>query len=86
MITKKFNRGDQMDKNIKAVAPDGCNTVFKLYGCLDLPAKRLEEDGHRIIETEWELSPDQLDRIIETKRISIAVIGESIQPISVQVV
>lgn len=78
--------GDQMDKNIKAVAPDGCNTVFKLYGCLDLPAKRLEEDGRCVIETEWELSAEQLDRIIETKRISIAVIGKSIQPISVQVV
>ena len=78
--------GDQMDKNIKAVAPNGCNTVFKLYGCLDLPAKKLEEDGRSIIETEWELSAEQLARIIETKRISIAVIGESIQPISVQVV
>ena len=84
--TAKLKMGDQMDKNIKAVAPDGYNAIFKLGGCLDLPAKRLEEDGHRIIETEWELSPDQLDRIIETKRISIAVIGESIQPISVQVV
>lgn len=78
--------GDQMDKNIKAVAPDGCNTVFKLYGCLDLPAKRLEEDGRSVIETEWELSAEQLARIIETQRISIAVIGKSIQPISVQVV
>lgn len=78
--------GDQMDKNIKAVAPNGCNTVFKLYGCLDLPAKKLEEDGRSVIETEWELSAEQLARIIETKRISIAVIGESIQPISVQVV
>ena len=78
--------GDQMDKNIKAAAPDGYNAVFKLGGCLDLPAKRLEEDGNHVIETEWELSAEQLDRIIETKRISIAVIGESIQPISVQVV
>ena len=78
--------GDQMDKNIKAVAPNGCNTVFKLYGCLDLPAKKLEEDGRSVIETEWELSAEQLARIIETKRISIAVIGKSIQPISVQVV
>lgn len=78
--------GDQMDKNIKAVAPNGCNTVFKLYGCLDLPAKKLEEDGRSVIETEWELSAEQLARIIETKRISIAFIGESIQPISVQVV
>ena len=86
MITKKFNWGDQMDKNIKAVAPDGYNAVFKLGGCLDLPAKRLEEDGNHVIETEWELSAEQLERIIETKRISIAVIGKSIQPISVQVV
>ena len=84
--TAKLKRGDQMDKNIKAVAPDGYNAVFKLGGCLDLPAKRLEEDGNHVIETEWELSAEQLDRIIETKRISIAVIGKSIQPISVQVV
>ena len=86
MITKKFNGGDQMDKNIKAVAPDGYNAIFKLYGCLDPPAKKLEEDGRSVIETEWELSAEQLERIIETKRISIAVIGKSIQPISVQVV
>lgn len=75
-----------MDKNIKAVPPDGFNTIFKLEGCLDLPAKIFEENDYRVIETEWELSSEQLTRIIETKRISIAVIGKSIQPISVQVV
>lgn len=75
-----------MDKNIKAVPPDGFNTIFKLGGCLDLPAKKFEENDCHVIETEWELSAEQLARIIETKRISIAVIGKSIQPISVQVV
>lgn len=75
-----------MDKNIKSVAPDGYNTVFRLAGCLDLPAKSYEEDGYNVTETEWELSVEQLDRIIETKRISIAVIGNSVPPISVQVV
>ena len=75
-----------MNKNIKAVAPDGGNVVFRLGGCHDLPAKMYEDDGFPIIETAWELSDEQIERLIETKQISIAVIGKRIQPISVQVV
>ena len=75
-----------MDKSLKAITMDGSNVVFKLDGCHDLPAKMYEDDGFPIIETAWELSDEQIERLIETKQISIAVIGKSIQPISVQVV
>ena len=37
--------GDQMDKNIKAVAPDGYNAIFKLGGCIDLPLKGWKKTG-----------------------------------------
>ena len=45
-----------------------------------------EENGIPIVETTWELTDEQIEQITKTKQISIAVIGKSIQPISVQVV
>lgn len=75
-----------MDKSLKAITMDGSNVIFKLDGCHDLPAKMYEDDGFPIIETGWELTDEQIERLIETKQISIAVIGKKIQPISVQVV
>ena len=75
-----------MNKNIKAVAPDGGNVVFRLGGCHDLPARMYEDNGIPVIETTWELTDAQMEQLMETKQISIAVIGKSIQPISVQVV
>jgi len=75
-----------LNKNINAVVPVGGNVIFKLDGCQDLPAKVYEEEGIPIIETVWELTDEQIEQIVKTKQISIAVIGKSIQPISVQVV
>lgn len=75
-----------MDKNINAVEPVGGNVVFKAGGCHDLPARVYEENGIPLIETTWELTDAQIEQLMETKQISIAVIGKSIQPISVQVV
>ena len=68
------------------MAPDGGNVVFRLGGCHDLPARMYGDNGLPVIETTWELTDAQMEQLVETKQISIAVIGKSIQPISVQVV
>lgn len=75
-----------MNKNINAVEPVGGNVVFRAGGCHNLPARMYEENGIPIVETTWELTDEQIEQITKTKQISIAVIGKSIQPISVQVV
>ena len=75
-----------MNKNINAVEPVGGNVVFEAGGCHDLPARMYEDNGIPVIETTWELTDEQIEQILKTKQISIAVIGKSIQPISVQVV
>lgn len=78
--------GDWMEASLTAVQPEGGNVVFKADGCFDLPAKKYEDSGLTIIETVWELSEEQLKHISEQKKIRVSVIGNSIQPISVEVI
>ena len=64
----------------KLVDFEGRNKVFVAEGCGDLPA--MTGDGY--IATCWELSDEELARILQTKRLFLLVWADGVPPVSIQ--
>lgn len=65
-------------KNTNSIlrAPEGSDNV------IDLPITRLKyEDGSNAVESCWELSEEELKKIIETKKIYFVCMGVTHPPI-----
>lgn len=62
------------------------NTIFKRPDCFDLPGTRYKySDGTPAIETCWELSEEEIEKVIKTKKIYIQQEGETLPPMAVSV-
>ncbi len=65
------------------VKTEYANIVFTAEGCEDLPGTlAVNENGIPEIETCWELTPGELDRVNKTGRIYLYVMGRSIPPVA----
>lgn len=69
------------------VRTDNTNTVFKGEGCHDLPCTGYTYDDGvtKGIETCWELSAEELEEVIKSRRIFVYVMGSRIQPLFLSV-
>lgn len=68
---------------MKPIKTENSNSVLKGYGDVaDLPITRLEyEDGSHAVESCWELSKEELEKVKETGKIYFVCIGETHPPI-----
>lgn len=60
------------------------NITFVADGCGDLPAtmcKNLSENRSEI-ETVWELTDEEIQKITENRRIYLYILGESVPPMA----
>ena len=71
---------------MKPIKRKTTNTIFKRPDCFDLPGTRYKySDETPAIETCWELSEEELKKIIKTKKIYIQQEGETLPPMAVSV-
>ena len=68
---------------MKPVKTENSNSSLKGYGeVADLPITRLKyEDGSHAIESCWELSKEELEKVTETGKIYFVCIGNTHPPI-----
>lgn len=68
---------------MKPVKTENSNSVLKGYGnVIDLPITRLEyKDGSHAVESCWELSKEELEKIKETGKLYFVCIGDTHPPI-----
>ena len=71
---------------MKPIKRKTTNTIFKRPDCFDLPGTRYKySDETPAIETCWELSEEELEKIIKTKKIYIQQEGKTLPPKAVSV-
>lgn len=58
---------------------------FKAAGHLDLPCAVCESDGRPMLVTRWRLGKQDIERIIETGHLHIAILGTRPPPMMVAV-
>ena len=69
---------------MKPIKTDYSNITFVADGCGDLPATLfLHPDGHEEVETCWELSDSDVERILQDRRIYLYTMGRSVPPMAI---
>lgn len=69
---------------MKPIIRKTTNTTFKRPDCFDLPGTRYKyDDGVPAIETCWELSDKELEKIKKTRKIYIQQEGQTLSPMAV---
>ena len=77
---------------MKPIKTNGTNSIYGAEGYVQLPAqlyveKDLMGNGEtHCIQTVWELSEEDIAMINGTKRIYVSTVGETIQPIALDVI
>lgn len=68
---------------MKPVKTKLTNTIFKRPDCFDLSGTKYKyDDGTPAIETCWELSDEELEKVIKTKKIYVQQEGETLPPMA----
>ena len=68
---------------MKPVTFKESNTTFKAEGIPDLPAfVGSNQEGSPVIISKWELSEEEIQKIIKNKSIFLVVSGEGMPPLS----
>lgn len=71
---------------MKAVETEYANAVFVSEGLQPLPgAKFICEDGTPGIETCWELSDEEVQEIVQNKKVFVYMMGKTVPPMFVAV-
>lgn len=66
---------------MKPIKTENTNAIFTKEGCFDLPGtKYLYEDGTTGIETVWELSKEEMEKVVENGKIYLYMQGETVPP------
>lgn len=69
---------------MKPVKTEYSNITFVAEGCGDLPATLfLHPEGHEEVETCWELSDADIERILRDRRIYLYTVGRSVPPMAI---
>lgn len=69
---------------MKPIKTKTTNTVFKRPDCFDLPGTKYKySDETPAIETCWELSDEDFEKIKKTRKIYIQQEGETLPPMAV---
>lgn len=68
---------------MKPVKTENSNSILKGYGDVaDLPIARLEyEDGSHAVESCWELSKEELEKVMKTCKVYFVCMGVTHPPI-----
>lgn len=68
---------------MRPIRTDTCNCILKGSGDVqDLPVTRLEyDDGTHAVESCWELSEEERQRILETGKVYFLCLGNTHPPI-----
>ena len=68
---------------MKAIQTKTTNTVYTLEGCNDLPATKyvFEDTKEEGVETCWELTAEEVERIGETGKIYLNILGNRVPPV-----
>ena len=71
---------------MKPVTTNTTNTTFVADGCFDLPGTRYKyDDGTPGVETCWELSDEEVQEIVQNKKIFVYMAGHTVPPMFVAV-
>ena len=58
------------------------NITYTAEGCYDLPATLVKlPDGHEEVETVWELTDEEIEQIIQNRKVYLYIIGRSVPPV-----
>lgn len=69
---------------MKSIKRKTTNTIFKRPDCFDLPGTKYKyEDETPAIETCWQLSKEELEKVKKTGKIYIQQEGETLPPMAV---
>ena len=61
---------------MKPVHTETVNTIFTAEGCFDLPATVMQSpDDAPVVETCWELSPEELAVVQQTGKVYLSIVG-----------
>lgn len=68
---------------MKPVATETTNAVYTLEGCLDLPVTKYTNanNGEEGVECVWELSPDEITKVMETGKVFLYIQGAAVPPV-----
>ena len=68
---------------MKAIRTEYSNITYTAEGCFDLPATILDnpQTGGQEVETVWELSDEELERVKKDKRIYLYIMGTRVPPV-----
>lgn len=67
---------------MKPIRTEYSNITYTAEGCLDLPATiASREDGGQEVETVWELTDEDLERINKDRRIYLYIMGRQVPPV-----
>ena len=61
------------------------NITYTAEGCYDLPATLVKlPDGHEEVETVWEVTEEELEKIRKSRRIYLYIHGRSMPPLCME--
>lgn len=67
---------------MEPIKTDYSNITFKAEGCGDLPATLLENtEGGHVVETVWELTDEEIERITRDRRLYLYIVGAGVPPL-----
>mgnify|MGYP006988900563 CR=1 FL=1 len=70
---------------MRPIVTKGTNSVFGLDGYEKLPGEVYEEENTVCVQTLWQLTDAELEKLNKNKIIYISTVGEQPQPIAVSV-
>lgn len=73
---------------MRPIKDDGTNAYIGDEGCVKLPVQKYEEPqlgGELCIQTVWELSDEEIEILLKTRRIYVSTVGDEIPPICLDV-
>lgn len=68
---------------MEPIRTETTNAVFTKEGCFDLPGTRYEyEDEECGVETCWQLTEEEIQRVARDGRIYVYMMGQTVPPMS----
>ena len=71
-----------MGKKMIPIQMDYSNITYVADGCRDLPATLfIDRNGNYEVETVWDLTDEEVEQIVKSKRLYLYIMGASVPPL-----
>jgi len=69
-------------KKMIPIQMDYSNITYVADGCRDLPATLfIDRNGNYEVETVWDLTDEEVEQIVKSKRLYLYIMGASVPPL-----